>query len=607
MAIRLASAIGQQREPVGILGGVDDAINKTGDAIQADLDRKADAAAKKKDQEQRLKDAIAKTLVTEPLDKAFPEEKKEYDDLLKKGVLEYAVMQQDPNVTPSQLKQFGDDLQFKLEDRRNVYGRAYDAFTNVAKKDDKGTHDTALFNNWFLGKENTQVADMPNDDFMAASEVDRAGKMVGENGMQATETKVTSQTVPYLNKSFEEKKKIDFATKADELVSLKRPDTLSASRGYYGKPFEFEAYTVRTDKVSPTTGEYIFKFNEGQVDLDAKKFASSMVGEGNFGNKEHAQYQRALENEALVAGNEAGFSGERLAAFVAETVPQMAYDDFMLNARSAYDKRIKNDKDITKAPSKGMTFNNNLGGGGSETPDGVFIPKETPLLSDDELKSYVKEKDAERYGRWRTEYNKMHENDKEKKEESEIKEIYKRELSKPSKNNPNLTIQQWNEQQARKEADNAKKGLTAISFTPKGKDNWFSAKTNDGVTRKIIPKTIYKNDKGELVKVEGYNVDESTDKVKIDLEEFEVDTKNEANRNSFIGKYPTSIEAAEINIPTKVVVSGKQGVGIIQGKRAAVKEVNISFADYVKAYEKAKGKKATPEVIEKLKIKFQSK
>ena len=573
MAIRLASAIGQQREPISILGGVDDAINKTGDAIQADLDRKADAAAKKKDQDQKLKDAIAKTLKTEPLDKAFPEEKKEYDDLLTKGVLEYAVMQQDPNVTPSELKQFGDDLQFKLEDRKNVYGRAYDAFREVAKKENEGAYDTALFKNWFLGKENTQVADMPNDDFMAASEKDRAGKLVGENGMQATETKITSQTVPYLNKSFEEKKNIDFATKADELVSLKRPDTLAASRGYYGKPFEFEAYTVRTDKVSPTTGEYIFNFDEAQVDLDAKKFASSIIGEGNFGSKEHAQYQRALQNEALVAGNEAGFSGDRLAAFVQETVPKMAYDDFVLNARSAYDKRIKNDKDITKAPSKGMTFNTSLGGGGSETPDGVFIPKETPLMSDDEFKSFMEEKNSERYNRWRAEYNKMHENDKEKKEESEIREIHKKETSKPSKNNPKLTIQQWNEQQARKEADNAKMGLTAISFTPKGTNNWFAAKTTDGKTRKIIPKTIYKNRNGELVKVEGYNVDESTDKVKIDLEEFEVDTKNEKNRNSFIGKYPTSIKAAEINIPTKVVVSGKQGVGTIQGKGAAPKKV----------------------------------
>jgi hypothetical protein len=133
MAIRLASAIGQQREPIGILGGLDDAINKTGDAIQADLDRKAAAAAKKAAQDQKFKNAIAKTLKTEPLDKAFPEEKKEYEDVLTKGVLDYAVMQQDPNVTPSELKKFGDDLQFKLEDRKNVYGRAYDAFSEVAK------------------------------------------------------------------------------------------------------------------------------------------------------------------------------------------------------------------------------------------------------------------------------------------------------------------------------------------------------------------------------------------------------------------------------------------------------------------------------------------
>jgi len=49
MAIKLASAIGQQREPIGILGGLDDAINKTGDAIQAANQRKAAEEAKKRD------------------------------------------------------------------------------------------------------------------------------------------------------------------------------------------------------------------------------------------------------------------------------------------------------------------------------------------------------------------------------------------------------------------------------------------------------------------------------------------------------------------------------------------------------------------------------
>lgn len=391
-SIKLASAIGQQREPIGILGGLDDAINKTGDAFQADQLRKSEAAAKKKDQEQKLKEAIAATVVVDPLDKAFPEEKKEYEEYSTKGIADIIVAANDPSITPAQLKKMKDDLEYGARDRKNVYGRAYDAFSGVGEKKINETHDTQLFDNWFLGKENTQVANMPNDDFMAASEADRAGKMVGDGGMQATETKVTSQTVPYLNKSFEEKKKIDFASKADELVSLKRPDTLAASRGYYGKPFEFEAYTVKTDKVSPTTGEYIFNFDEGQVDLDAKKFASSMVGGGNFGNKEHAQYQRALENEALVAGNEAGFTGDKLASFVAEVVPKMAYDDFMLNARSAYDKRIKNDKDVTKQPGKGVTFNNTIGGGGENKQWRISSPVTIPITEGGTIDSKTKER-----------------------------------------------------------------------------------------------------------------------------------------------------------------------------------------------------------------------
>jgi len=49
---------------------------------------------------------------------------------------------------------------------------------------------------------------------------------------------------------------------------------------------------------------------------------------------------------------------------------------------------------------------------------------------------------------------------------------------------------------------------------------------------------------------------------------FAVDAKDKNNKDSFIGKYPTSIKGAGLNIDTKVVVSGKQGVGTIQGKGA---------------------------------------
>jgi hypothetical protein len=215
---------------------------------------------------------------------------------------------------------------------------------------------------------------------------------------------------------------------------------------------------------------------------------------------------------------------------------------------------------------KGLEINNNLGNGGIETPDGVFIPKETPLMSDEQFNQKWKQKQGEYYNNWLTKYDEL--NPKSAATDVEKLAMFNKEVDKPSANNPKLTINEWNKQQLKKEADNAKKGLTAISFTPKGKDNWFEATASDGKIRKIIPKTIYKNDKGELVKVEGYNVDESTGDIKIDLEEFEVDTKNEDNRNSFIGKYPTTIRSVGLNVPTKVVVSGKQGVGTIQGKGA---------------------------------------
>jgi flagellar basal body rod protein FlgG len=179
-------------------------------------------------------------------------------------------------------------------------------------------------------------------------------------------------------------------------------------------------------------------------------------------------------------------------------------------------------------------------------------------------------KGKEYFNKWQKSYKELNK-DKTYIPQAELDEKYKKELSKPSKNDPSLTVEEWNKKQLEKEISNARQGLTAISFTPKG-DKWFEATATDGKTRKIIPKTIYKNDKGELVKVEGYNVDESTDKIKIDLEEFEVDATNENNRNSFIGKYPTTVKSASLNVPTKVIVSGKQAVGTIQGKSAPKKE-----------------------------------
>jgi hypothetical protein len=440
MAIRLASAIGQQREPISILGGVDEAINKTGDAIQADLDRKAEAAAKKKDQEQKYKDIVSSNLQTRSLTDVNTKDWEEDQNYQKEGIARVLAVSADPNATKSQLDKELRDFDEGLKKREFLYKRDFKAIGSVAKK--QKTHNTALFDNFLIGKTDpTQVSDMPKDDFFGASEMNRAGTMPSENlpsgqgalqnlpndpnvqgelillpndpnfqgkleelsknpnlrgiqqsdgsvrvinkggqnvsagnkmnEMKRTETTTSFQGVPYFNKSIDERLKTDIDAKADELTTLKSPNIVKAAQGYLGGDFKFGSFTKATTKRTPTTGEIIYEFDEKTADDTARRFASSMVGDGNFGDMNHEQYQRALEYEALRAGNKAGYSGDNLAEFVQETVQKMAYDDFMQNARAAEAERSKNQMDVTKAPSKGMNITV-IGNGKYQTETGFY-------------------------------------------------------------------------------------------------------------------------------------------------------------------------------------------------------------------------------------------
>jgi hypothetical protein len=213
--------------------------------------------------------------------------------------------------------------------------------------------------------------------------IDRGGQNVSAgnkmNEMKRTETTTSFQGVPYFNKSIDERLKTDIDVKADELTTLKSPNIVKAAQGYLGGDFKFGSFTKATTKRTPTTGEIIYEFDEKTADDTARRFASSMVGDGNFGDMNHEQYQRALEYEALRAGNEAGYSGDNLAEFVQETVQKMAYDDFMQNARAAEAERSKNQMDVTKAPSKGVNITFTSGGGGSNKIWNVGDAVEAPL------------------------------------------------------------------------------------------------------------------------------------------------------------------------------------------------------------------------------------
>jgi hypothetical protein len=405
MAIRLASAIGEQRENVDVFGGLAGIISKTGDALQAQKEEKRKEAAKKADQEQKLKDAIAASTDFTPLVNVHPNDREKDLQFKQKGYNAIMIAAADPKITRSQLEKIQRDYIKEAQDNKYVMERDWEAIQSVAGKQE--THDTERFNNLLMKghTDPTTTAEMPNDDFMAASEADRAGKMPsaetstdktterqiigvdgkpttitstesvdnGSRGMKATETTTSFQGVPYLDRPISERKMTNIKALENELTTLKRPNIVLASKGYFGDNHKFASYTKKTDKITPTTGEIIYEFDEKGADLDARKFASSMIGDGNFGDKSHKQYQRALEYEAMDKGTEAGLSGEKLKDFVQESVAKVAYEDFMQNARSAEADRIKNDRDVTKAPRSGGGFNINfMGNGKYQTKTGFY-------------------------------------------------------------------------------------------------------------------------------------------------------------------------------------------------------------------------------------------
>lgn len=366
--IRLASAIGEQRKPIDVLGGIDEAISKTGDAIIKGINDRNERDRKKAEQDQKLKDLLASNTKITPPERAVPEQAAEYENFAKEGDFQIRKAALDPKTTPMQLEKMQQDFLYALKDRKNKYEKDYDTIHGVSELAiNKGTHDDVLFQNFLIGKENpTKVAEMANDDFMAASEADRAGKMVGENGMQATETKTNYNGQNYFKLPFEEQKKIDLAEKANRLVTQRVPGIEPAAKAYLGKDLDFKNYTEKLDDVDPKTGKFVYTFKEEDVNRDADRFASSMVGEGNFGSKDHYLQQKAYETAAIKAAVDAGVPQEKMPEAVKEFVQVVAKEDFKRAAQTAYENRIKDQKEIEKNPKGGKGFENNvnIGGGG---------------------------------------------------------------------------------------------------------------------------------------------------------------------------------------------------------------------------------------------------
>lgn len=358
MAIRLASAIGQQREPIGILGGLDDAINKTGDAIQAANQRKAAEEAKKRDA------ALQAAINIDTDINALPEDNKRYNQAAKKMIGE-ALMLSANGASPSQLLEKKREIENTLAPMKNRYEKDFVDFQNIEKfaKESENKRDLSEATTFLTGASKAEVP-MPSQ-----APTDRAMPLNKEDS-DVTEV-VDVQQTPYWELDWKEREKVAPGGVYTEVIKRSKDITGNfndAIDGYTGGKFDPQGRFTNLQDVLKAGGldkQQVVIDNEG-IAKEKSSFISSF-GSG-LGDVKTKQYWNTLTNLAAKRGREAGLTGDRLKSFVEQNVKTVAAQDFdnFVNQEIAKTKIKKIDQDPdTERKGIVMNFNGNGSGGGS--------------------------------------------------------------------------------------------------------------------------------------------------------------------------------------------------------------------------------------------------
>ena len=360
MAIRLASAVGSQREPIGILGGLDEAINKTGDAIQADQLRKSEAAAKKKDQEQRMKDAILGSLDVTTLEDVHPDDRAEDVNYKKEQFAKIAIASNDPNVTSSQLQQMHRDYIQGAKDREYLYKRDWEKARALEKARKEGylTKDMDMFLAGQTEQQNTPTQ------ISKSQENGGIGVPTQEEALGSTQFTGT----PYFKKPIEERLKTNIDEEFDKRVVMPTLGALEAVKDINGKEFSPNDFVTRTVNKE---GGWDYFVDKAKLENEAQKYAIHMTGNTNYGKRQN-QTKTAMEKEAYMALRNAGLSDDEIAAEMPNVVKQLAYDDFMRKVQPAIDGELTRQKEEPlRREGKGIVMN--FGGDGSVSKGGTTL------------------------------------------------------------------------------------------------------------------------------------------------------------------------------------------------------------------------------------------
>lgn len=364
--IKLASAIGQQRDNISVFGGLGDAIGKIGGNLVEAEAKKSAEAAKRKAQEQKMRDEILANVKTPPPSgDMHPDDWAEREDFAKNGYADL-VIAKNSGASNAELERKQREYLQGLEQRDYVYKRDWKVANDLAKAADEGllTTDMDMF---MAGKENQQ--NKPSQ-ISQSQQGGGYGVPTQEEALGSTEFTGT----PYFKKPLEERLKTDIVGEFGKKAIKPVAGVKAAAKDVFSEELNPEAYVVETTNQN---GGKDFAINKDKIEKDAQRYAIQMVGDTNWG-KDHKQTKDAMEYQAVLALRKAGLQGEELAAEVPKVVAKMAYDEYKNMALRAVDDRLKDQKeDPLKKESKGTSIA--VGGGGQNDKYNFGKPKEVNI------------------------------------------------------------------------------------------------------------------------------------------------------------------------------------------------------------------------------------
>jgi hypothetical protein len=390
MAIQLARSIGEQRKPISPLEGLADIIAKTGEDIQAGIEKKQEAEKAKTQREQALKDAASGTISVLPI-KASPQQQAEYERYVKENLPKLALMQRNPNVTPAQYQDAVNNFKYNLKDREIKYGEDLAAFEELYKREKEGTHSVKEYEDSLAGTPDREEIIEPETTMQAPYK--EKSMMDVEPESEEAIAQPTKKTIKgqqgYFNLPFEEQKKIDTKKALEEKTTPVMPYMLDAAKGMLGKDYDF-SYVITTDT---SKGGKEFDVDLDKLEKDAIYSANMFASPPEIApNKEFELLNRGIERQAITELLKTRSMADlaQNPQLIAETKFKIAYDKFKGDAaQKIYQDQLKLREEREKGKGGGMTLNF-----GQAAKESRYSLPEQPLdekmrdLETDEIRDY---------------------------------------------------------------------------------------------------------------------------------------------------------------------------------------------------------------------------